>query len=387
MAKVNNIYQDKKTKKWFYRAYLGIDESGKKIQKTRRGFLTQKEAKIAYDRFTATHEFNKPIISQISIANRMTFKEFYQIRFVKWYERQVKRQTYENAHFIFEKKLQYFYSLKIAEITSQDIEDWMFELSQTATRNARKKGEMANLSKSYINRIRGHMKIVMDRAVKEGLIQKNPVNDVSVLSVSNHKVDFWELDEFKKVMEHFPDNTIQNKHRKLIFEILFYTGLRIGELQALPWSNVNFSKNQITVDKTLVYQDKEHWYLSTPKTNKAYRTIGIGKNLSKKLSEWKKLQSMIGDFKYVTQIDGTFTPSYSFSSWLKAAAKKAGVKQIKLHSLRHSHVALLIEKNIQPLMIQERMGHSTIQITLGTYGHLYAKSDQQVVEVLDDLVD
>lgn len=386
MVKVNNVYQDKKTNKWFFRAYLGMDDSGKKYQKTKRGFLTQREAKIAYDRFMLTHAMNKPVLNQISVANKMTFKDFYQIRFVKWYERQVKKQTYENAHFIFEKKMQYFYSFKISDITSQDIEDWMFELSQTSSRNSRKSGEIVTLSKSYINRIRGHMKSVMDRAVKEGLIQKNPVDDVSVLAINNHKVDFWELEEFEKVMEQISNDSIQDKHRKIIFEMLFFTGLRIGELQALTWSNVNLSKNQITVEKTLVYQDKNHWYFSTPKTNKAYRTISIGKNLSKKLAEWKKLQRMIGDFKYIAQIDGTFTPSYSFATWLKDAAKKADVKPIKLHSLRHSHVALLIEQNIQPLIIQERMGHSTIQVTLGTYGHLYAKSDQQIVEVLDRVV-
>lgn len=73
-----------------------------------------------------------------------------------------------------------------------------------------------------------------------------------------------------------------------------------------------------------------------------------------------------------------------FANWLKKLLK-AGVKPIKLHALRHSHVAFLIEQNIQPLSIQERLGHANIQITLGTYGHLYAKSDQQVVSAIDNV--
>ncbi len=83
------------------------------------------------------------------------------------------------------------------------------------------------------------------------------------------------------------------------------------------------------------------------------------------------------------RLDGTFTPPYSFASWLKEAALAMGVKPIKLHSLRHSHVAFLIEQNIQPLVIQERMGHSNINITLGTYGHLYAKADDRVIHAID----
>jgi integrase len=359
---------------------------GKKIQKTKRGYGSQREAKRGYDQYMLTHGFHQTLTSHLSSASQMTFEEFYRIRFVNWYEKQVKSQTFENAQFIFEKKMKYFYRMRIRDINSQDVEDWMHELSQTATRNSRKQEEITTLSKTYINRILGHLRIILNRAVKEGLIERNPVDSVSYFPKENKKVEFWEIEEFQKVMAMIPENSIQNQHRKIIYEILFYTGLRIGELQALSWENVNFEKNQITVEKTLIYQGKNDWYFSTPKTNKSYRTISIGKTLSKRLKKWKELQRMIGNFEYMSQLDGTFTPSYSFSNWLKDSARKAGVNPIKLHALRHSHVALLIEQNIQPLVIQERLGHANIQITLGTYGHLYAKSDSQVVGVLDRII-
>ena len=386
MVKIKNIYQDKKTNKWFFRAYLGTDENGKKVQKTKRGFESQREAKRAYDKYLLTHGLHQSLSTQISSANQMTFEEFYRVRFVNWYQKQVKPQTYENAQFIFEKRMRYFYHLKIRDITSQDIEDWMFELSQTATRNSEKREEITTLSKNYINRILGHLKIILARAVNEGLIKRNPVEDVSSFPKENTKVDFWEVEEFQKVMDAIPEISLENHHRKIVFEMLFFTGLRIGELEALTWKNVNLEKNQITVEKTLIYKTKDDWYLSTPKTRKAYRTISIGQRLSKKLEMWKDLQSRIGKFEFVCQLDGTFTPPYCFSNWLKGYAEKAGVRKIKLHSLRHSHVAMLIEQNIQPLVIKERLGHASIQITLGTYGHLYAKSDEQVTNVLDQLV-
>lgn len=384
MVKIKNIYQDKATKKWYFRVYLGTDLDGKRIQKTKRGFSTQREAKLAFDKYMLAHGFSQSITNQIGFSGKqMTFEEFYRVRFVKWYEKQVKRQTVENAQFIFEKRMKFFYHLRIQDITTKDIEDWMFELSQTISRNARLQKDKSTLSKSYINRIRGHLKIVLDRAEKEGLIDKNPVNEVAYLPIENQKVDFWEIREFKKVMQYFDRNSIQSKHRKLVYELLFYTGLRIGELSALAWKNVNLEKHQITVERTLVYSTKNEWYFSTPKTNNAYRTIGIGQQLSKKLNDWKQLQKLLGNFEYVIQLDGTFTPPYSFASWLKEAAIEVDIKPIKLHTLRHSHVAFLIEKNVQPLAIQERMGHSNIQITLGTYGHLYAKADERVIAALD----
>lgn len=214
------------------------------------------------------------------------------------------------------------YHLKLRDITTEDIEDWMFELSQIVSKNMRFRPEKTTLSKSYINRLRGHLKIILDRAVKEGLIDKNPVNDVSYLPLENKKVDFWEVEDFQKVMLQFEDSSITSKHRKLVFELLFYTGLRIGELSALPWKRVNLEKNQITVEKTLIYSKKDEWYFSTPKTKNAYRTIGIGKVLSNKLAEWRQLQNLLGSFEYVIQLDGTFTPPYSFASWLKDALWK-----------------------------------------------------------------
>lgn len=109
----------------------------------------------------------------------------------------------------------------------------------------------------------------------------------------------------------------------------------------------------------------------------------VGEEAFLKLRQWYDLQNVL-EILNVAQLDGTFTPPYSFANWLKKLLK-AGVKPIKLHALRHSHVAFLIEQNIQPLSIQERLGHANIQITLGTYGHLYAKSDQQVVSAIDNV--
>ncbi|MGX7196568.1 Arm DNA-binding domain-containing protein [Enterococcus olivae] len=102
MVKIKNIYQDKATKKWYFRVYLGTDLDGKRIQKTKRGFSTQREAKLAFDKYMLAHGFSQSITNQIGFSGKqMTFEEFYRVRFVKWYEKQVKRQTVENAQFIF----------------------------------------------------------------------------------------------------------------------------------------------------------------------------------------------------------------------------------------------------------------------------------------------
>lgn len=149
-----------------FRAYLGTDAEGKKIQKTKRGYESQREAKRGYDQYMLTHGFHQILTSHLRSTIQMTFEEFYKVRFVNWYEKQVKSQTFENAQFIFERKLIYFYRMRIRDISSQEVEDWMYELSQTATRNSRKQEEITTLSRTYINRILGHLRIILNRAVK-----------------------------------------------------------------------------------------------------------------------------------------------------------------------------------------------------------------------------
>ena len=110
----------------------------------------------------------------------------------------------------------------------------------------------------------------------------------------------------------------------------------------------------------------------------------VGEKLSLKLRQWYDLQKRIGNFEYVAQLDGTFYATLFFCELVKRAAKKRVSNRLSF-TRYISHVAFLIEQNIQPLSIQERLGHANIQITLGTYGHLYAKSDQQVVSAIDNV--
>ena len=138
--------------------------------------------------------FHYTLTSKISITTQMTFKDFHHVRFTNWYEKQAKKSNIWKYSAHLQKEVGYFYNLKVRDITGQDIEDWIYELSQTATRNSRNQDEIKPLSRNYVNRILGHLKIILDRAVREGFINKNPAEDVSSFLKENNKVDFWELE-------------------------------------------------------------------------------------------------------------------------------------------------------------------------------------------------
>ena len=118
---------------------------------------------------------------------------------------------------------------------------------------------------------------------------------------------------------------------------------------------------------------------STPKTENSVRVIDIPQFLQMELKDYiKSIYNLEGD-------DRLFPISArAVQLYMKRHTEKAGVKQIRVHDLRHSHVAYLINQGVEPLIIKERLGHKDIQITLNTYGHLYPTRQKAVAELLDE---
>ena len=119
----------------------------------------------------------------------------------------------------------------------------------------------------------------------------------------------------------------------LMFEMLFWTGCRIGELLAITKADINFEKNQLSINKTY-YRTGMQDIITEPKTKQSFRTIEIPEFLKE--------------------------------------------------DIRHCHVAYLIEKGVEPLLIRDRLGHKDIRITLNTYGHLYPNQQRKIANLLDN---
>jgi integrase len=150
------------------------------------------------------------------------------------------------------------------------------------------------------------------------------------------------MDEYRQFEETLACQTYKELLQKTGFRLLFMTGMRIGEMLALNWEQVDFKGQMITIEKTLYYRSKTKNQLLSPKTKASQRTIGIDSKTLTLLSEWQDKQKSIGNIDYVFQIDGSFMNDCVWRYWLKNLAIQADVPPIKLHSLRHSHASMLI---------------------------------------------
>ena len=160
------------------------------------------------------------------------------------------------------------------------------------------------------------------------------------------------------------------------FEVLYWCGLRIGELLALTLDDVDFEKKTIRINKS--YQKIEGKdVLTDPKTPKSIRTIQMPDFLCEEIKEFSN--SLYG----ITPQDRLFDVSKGYMHHeMDRGSKLAGVKRIRIHDLRHSHVSLLIDMGFTALAIADRVGHESIDITY-RYAHLFPTKQKEIAEKLD----
>ena len=161
------------------------------------------------------------------------------------------------------------------------------------------------------------------------------------------------------------------------FEMLYWCGIRMGELLALTAEDFDFERSTLTINKS--YQRlKGQDVITEPKTSKSNRIIRIPRFLAEEMQDY--LKSLYG----LRPTDRIFpiTKSYLHRE-MSRGSKAAGVKRIRIHDLRHSHVSLLIEMGFSAVAIAERVGHESIDITY-RYAHLFPDKQTEMANRLDD---
>lgn len=370
MPKISNVYQDKKSGKWYFVANLGYDEKGNRIRHWGRGYNSQREAKRAYDDYM--NDFSDTAIKKNST---MSFKEFYETYFKPDYKRSVKSRTYENRVSSMDIHFAYFFNRKLKDITPPIIKKWQNILSE-------------NYSSAYIRNIYGLFQKSLDLAVTLGLLNKNVAKQVGNVKKVKKKVDFWTKDEFEKVIATFDLSDYHEYFSFVLIWLLFMTGLRFGEAQALEWEkDIDFENRTLRVNKSMYYKNASEYYLTEPKTKASNRVIALDDDTVELLKQWKTLQTKNIPSKYVLSYNGVPTNKSATYHVITRHSMLASVHRIKAHALRHSHASLLISMGENALVVRDRLGHEDIQTTLGTYGHLYENANKEVARKLTNIID
>lgn len=343
--------KDKTTGLWMAQWYE-TDAYGQKRRCKKRGFKTAREAK--------KYEYEKSL--QIEGSMNMFLKDFVNVYFEDK-KNELKQRTRENKRDMINRHIiPYFGDLKINDITPAQIIKWQ-NIMQT-------KG----YSESYLRMLQNQLTCLFTHATRIYDLQNNPCKKVKRMGKSDSRsLTFWTIDEYEQFISTFEK---QDKYY-LLFEILFWTGMREGELLALTKGDVDFDNNQVRVNKTY-YRTNGEDVITTPKTEQSIRTIDIPNFLKNEIKEYCERKYEFPDDERLFPI-----AAEAVQHKMKRMIEKAGVPKIRVHDIRHSHVSYLINQGVEPLIIKERLGHKDIKITLNTYGHLYPNQQKQVAEMLD----
>lgn len=347
----------KDTQRGTWKVYVRYtDWMGQKQIKTKRGFTTKKEA-LAWER-----EF---LQSQSKDMN-MSMNAFAEI-YMRDMEPRLKHSTFMNKKYIIEKKiLPYFGTRSLASIKASDVIQW-----QNTLLNARDEDGNA-YSPTYLRTIQNQLSAIFNHAKRFYSLPLNPSEQAGKMGKANAKeMFFWTQDEFLKFI-----TTMKSKPMSYYaFEVLYWTGIREGELLALTPADFNFTAKQLTINKTFQRIGRED-FVTDPKTEQSNRTISLPDFLCEEMQDF--IASLFG-IKSNMRIFNV-TKSYLHHE-MDRGCKESGVKRIRIHDLRHSHVAHLIELGFSPVAIAERLGHKGISITY-MYAHLYPSKQYELADKL-----
>lgn len=356
------VYKDKKRNTWYVRFYKE-NVYGTKTQKTRSGFKTKSGA-LQYEILEKTKKSD-------NIVQNITFQELYDI-YIKDKSQSLKFQSIRAIKSKFQLHiLPYFKNCIVAKIDNAMYIDWKEKIIKH------------HFSYKYNSSLHIAMVSILNYAMEFYNLEYNIASKVGNFSKKNYipKRDFWTFEEYQKFIQ-----VIDNELDSILFRVLYFTGIRLGECLALNWNDLNNGK--LSINKTLSKEKANGKYvISSPKTNSSIREILLDKETINKLQDLKKFYENYEGFNQDWFIFGGLEPISQSTIGRKknAYCKKANVKQIKIHDFRHSHASLLVSKGIPITAIAKRLGHSDTNMTLNTYSHFISTDEEKAISCLEEL--
>ncbi|HEC2171440.1 TPA: site-specific integrase [Staphylococcus delphini] len=360
------------TTAYMFVAYLGTDPiTGKQKRTTRRGFKTERDAKIAEARLQTEVDKNGFLNNDIT-----TFEEVYKL-WLEQYENTVRESTYQRVLTLFDTAiLEHFKDIPVKKITvpycQKVINKW-------------------NKQYSDMKAIRIYASNVLNYAVNLKIITDNPFNYTKAPRKKEAPKDpslkYYSSDELRQFLSFVEDNPLYYA----MFRTLAFTGFRRGELMALTWNDVDFEKKTITINKTCARGLNYKLVIQEPKTKSSLRTISVDDKTASILKTWR-IHQRVESLKYGHNTSDKHQPVFTdvannkplypehTNKVLNAVCDKHHFKRIKVHGFRHTHCSLLFEAGLSIQEVQDRLGHGDIKTTMDIYAHVTEKQRDQVAE-------
>ena len=348
------VYKDGDKRRAVYRF---TDWTGEQKQTQKRGFNTKREAQC----------WEREQLCKAKSNIDMTFESFVGL-YREDIGARIKETTWETKDSIIDNKLiPYFGKKCISDIKPKDVIKWQNEMMNYRDKNGKP------YSPVYLKTLHNQLSTIFNHVAKFYGLSENPATKAGNMGKANNKEkEFWTKDEYMKFIDEMLDKPISF----YAFEMLYWTGMRLGELLALTPSDFDFERKTVSISKSYQRIRKKD-IITSPKTEKSNRVINMPDFLCEEFKEY------IDSFYDVSDNDRIFPISKSYLHHeMDRGAKAAGVKRIPIRSIRHSHISLLIDLGFSAVAIADRVGHESIDITYN-YAHMFPSAQLDMANKLN----
>ena len=352
------VYKDINNGTWYFAAHFK-DYKGNTLYRKRRNFKKKKEAQIA----------ERELIESLkNPTDILTFKQLSEKYMTYSIGRKKERSIFNQNNLINKVLIPYFGNMNVDDITPNDIDSFY-------------KSILPNYSNATMSNIRTRLSAIINYGVNFFGVKRNVVKIVDLPKKDEvKKLKYWTLEQLIEFLS-VVDNTIY----KTMFSVLFWTGLRKGEMLALRLCDIDFKNHTLNIEYS--WNGKK---VTSVKNTPSNRRIGIPVHVCEQLSELvleqEKKFGTIKPTDYLFTVrnpEEPMTPS-NVNLQLKKYTDKTSLPKIRVHYFRHSHASLLINNGVSLYVVSRHLGHDDIQTTANTYGHLYPNSEKEVSEMLNN---
>ena len=384
MAKRKNgegTLRKRKDGRWEGRFNAGVDENGKK--KVRYVLAkSMNECREKLEKAIAEYEEQQNIMNRCSYLKNgdPTLQEWYEIwrdSFLKATAKEYTVQGYINS---FENKiLPRIGNIKLKEISTVTCQQLLMDLlSNGRERYVKEKG--SGLSVKTVKDIKIMLQTCLQKAVDEEIISSNPCKKVQLPKAPPKEMQTLKANELSAFMNEARDSGWYE-----FYYLEITTGLRLGEITALTWDDLDIKNKKISVNKQIQRINGE-LVVSRPKTDASIRKISLCDECLNNLLILRSRQRLDNKIMFPSPVTGGYRDPASITRRLHAIQRRAGVPQIRFHDLRHSFATLSLEQGMDIKTISHMLGHTDAGFTMNTYMHVTDNMQQTVATAMGNLI-
>ncbi|MDZ5782069.1 tyrosine-type recombinase/integrase [Marinococcus luteus] len=352
---------------WEYRIRYTDPLTHKQREKTQRGFRTKQEA------ISAAHRVELEQLPRSDEEMKdLPLKQWLQHYMKTYRKKHVSINTYAADEDAIKRVLPFFQDVTLRQLTPEQYQQFINYLQDQG------------YSRSTIRNTHILMHGAMKQATHNRRVSHNPCAEVRLpKKVPNEKIQYLPSDMIAPFLQIIKRRSLE---QYFFFKALLETGMRKGEALALTWDDVDLNKQTIQINKSFIVRTKS----IGPTKNRKNRTIRFSDSLKKELLNLYNMQNqnkLLYDELYLTELnlvfstkDGNYLPNSTTFNTMRHACEQLEIEPLPIHSLRHTHAVLHLEAGTSMKVLQERLGHGSLEITSNVYAHVSETLEKDSME-------